>query len=196
MAGLLLFGCTSTMCTGAAWTFGPMIADVELKMSGVAIGLYLTVSIVIMALLTTPMGMLADRLGKRPFLIAGGITTACAMVLFTRMREVWHLYEVSILFAAGTGISGPAIMGMVVVIGRKRGAMGACVSLLTISETMGMVVGPILAGFIIDHLDTPAAFLGGACLMLLAAAAALHLMSGFRMLEAAPRSPELSGLPE
>ncbi|MCP4687342.1 MAG: MFS transporter [Desulfobacterales bacterium] len=180
LIGLLLFGFSSTMCVGAAWTFGPMIADVEFKMSGVAIGLYLTVSIVFMALLTPPMGVLADRFGKRPFIAVGGVVTAGAMIMFTQMREVWHLYEVSILFAAGSGISGPAIMGMAVVIGRKEGSMGAVISLLTMSETIGMVVGPILAGAVIDHVNLAAAFLGGAAFMLLAAALVLFLTSGFR----------------
>ncbi len=186
IAGLLLHGFTSSMCVGAGWTFGPMIADVEFNMSGVGIGLYLTISIVIMALLTTPMGVLADRFGKRPFIAVGGAATACAMVLFTRMEEVRHLYEVSILFAAGGGISGPAILGMAVVIGRKQKAMGAVVSLVTMAETAGWVVGPTLAGFIIDHFDMPTAFLGGAAFMLLAVSLVLFLTSGFHRIEAEP----------
>ncbi len=186
IAGLLLHSFASTMCAGAAWTFGPMIADVEFNMSGVAIGLYLTVSIVIMALLTTPMGMLADRFGKRPFMAVGGVATACSMILFTQMREVWHLYEVSILLASGIGISGPAIMGMAVVIGRKHGAMGAIVSLVTMSEAAGWVVGPTLAGFIMDHVGMPAAFLGGAAFMALAAVLVLFLTSGYHRIETEP----------
>ncbi len=189
LAGVLLHGFTSSMCVGAGWTFGPMIADVDFKMSGVGIGLYLTVSIVVMALLTTPMGILADRFGKRPFMAVGGVATACGMILFTRMEEVWHLYEVSIILAAGSGISGPAILGMAVVIGRKQEAMGAIVSLVTMSETAGWVVGPTLAGVVIDHFDMSAAFLGGAAFMLLAVSLVLYLTSGFHRIETEPPGP-------
>ena len=159
LLGMFLFRSAATMCIGVFWSFGPLIADARFNLSGSATGILIMLSVLISAILTTPVGYLADRFNK-PFLVMlGGVMSVLSMLLFAWADQSWELYAASILAGIGGGISVPAMMAMAVLIGRNNKYMGSVISLMTMGHSLGMMTGPILAGILIDLLNMKLTFL-------------------------------------
>ncbi|MDY6953652.1 MAG: hypothetical protein SWE60_19255, partial [Thermodesulfobacteriota bacterium] len=86
----------------------------------------------------------------------------------------------NILFGIGGGIAVPAVMAMTVIIGRHTSSMGSIMGLLTMGHSMGMFIGPILAGLMMDLFDLGLAFVAGTVIMGFGVASVILLTSGFR----------------
>ena len=65
VSGLFFFRLAYTMCIGSIWSFAPLLADIRFQLESVAIGIIITLSVLISALLMAPMGILADRGSKK-----------------------------------------------------------------------------------------------------------------------------------
>jgi MFS transporter, DHA1 family, multidrug resistance protein len=72
---------------------------------------------------------------------------------------------VSTLFGLGGGIAMPALMAMAVIKGKQTESMGSVIALLTMGHSIGMLVGALGAGLMMDWLDLRGAFFLGALLM-------------------------------
>ncbi len=168
VSGLFIFRLVHSMCLGAVWTFGPLLADVRFGLSGLVIGSMLTSGLIVGAVLMAPMGILADRMSKKLLIVIGGLIVVYGMFFFADIQKPWEFFAVSILLSAGGAIAIPSIMAMTVIIGSRKGSMGSIMSLLTLAESLGTLIGPILAGVVVDMLGMTVAFSGGAILMLLA----------------------------
>ncbi len=138
-----------------------------------AVGGRNTSGVVASAFLMTPMGVLADRVGKRPLVVIGGLVVAAGMFLFAYLNRPWEFYAVSVVLGIGGGMALPAVMAMAVVIGGEKNALGTVIAILTAAESLGMVIGPILGGLAMDALGATATFSGGAVFMISATITAL-----------------------
>ena len=183
LLGLFLFRFAATMCIGAFWSFAPLLADTEFNLSGFATGILIMFSVFISAILTIPMGYLADRINKRFLVTLGGLITFVSMLFFAYSQKSWGLYAASILAGIGGGISVPAMMAMGVFIGRTNGHMGTVISLITVGHSLGMMAGPILAGILIDLFNMQNTFLGMAIFMAAVALLFIPLTARFESLE-------------
>jgi len=168
LAGLFLFRFAYMLCVGAVWAFLPLLADVKFHMSSFAIGLLVMLSVFVSAALMVPMGMLADRMSRRRLILAGGMLTSLAMVCFSFIYAASGLYAVSIIIGLGGGVSMPALMATAVDIGHHTKSMGSVMSFLTISHSLGMIAGPVIAGVMMDMVDLSTALSGSAAVMLVA----------------------------
>lgn len=191
--GLFLFMLTHTMCVGTIWSFAPLLADVGLGMSSTEVGFVITLTVLMSALLMAPMGFAADRVNKRFLVLIGGLITAFAMTFFYTGQEPLTLFGASVFVGAGGGVSLPSIMAMGVVIGRAKDSMGSVMAVLTMGHSLAMVLGPVLAGLIMDTLNMRLAFLVGAMTMFLGTVLALWLTSSFDLSE--KKSDRLSPSP-
>ncbi len=190
IAGLFVFRFAYSICISSIWSFAPLFADTEHGLSGPAIGLIITVGVLADAAVLVPMGILADRFSKRIFIAVGGLFPIVALVFFSQMEASWGFYVVSVLLGLGDGVAMPAVMAMTVVLGRKKASMGAIMSLLTLSDTLGLAAGPVLVGMMMDTCGKAGTFGGGAGIMLLATGLALVLTAGFHALERQASNPE------
>jgi MFS family permease len=181
--GLFFFMLAHTMCVGTIWSFAPLLADIDLGMSSTEVGFVITLTVLMSALLMAPMGFVADRTNKRFLVLTGGLITACAMTFFYTGRAPLTLFSASVFVGAGGGVSLPAIMAMGVVIGRAKDSMGSLMAILTLGHSLAMVLGPVLAGIIVDSLNMRLAFLVGAMTMFVGTASALWLTSAFPISE-------------
>jgi MFS family permease len=71
-------------------------------------------------------------------------------------------------------------MAMTVIIGRKTDSMGSVMALLTMGHSLGMLVGPVLAGIMTDVFHLSLAFMGGTIVMVIGVVVAMLLTSGFQ----------------
>ncbi len=129
----------------------------------------------VQAALLLPAGRMADTSGRRRALLFGTIGTTIGMVVLTLTDAVangWgsHAVIATVLFllamviqgAAGAflGSAPAAVVGDVV--GGRRG--GIVVATFQMMSDVGAVLGPIIAGLLIDNLDFDWAFAAGAVL--------------------------------
>ncbi len=109
-------------------------------------------------------GLLSDRLGRKPMILAGLLLCAATLPAIPTLASPWLLFPVSALFGLGVAIVTPSTTALVadLVKGQRMGsAMGV---FGTIWDT-GEAGGPILAGFLIASLGYSPAFTMIALLM-------------------------------
>lgn len=96
-----------------------------------------------------PMGKLVDRLGIRPFLVAGFMLSASALLLFTFAKSMMLLYALVAVLGAGYAFIIPSWNALIAsaIPPEKRGAVWGF--FLTI-EGLGMIIGPIVSGKLWD----------------------------------------------
>lgn len=114
-----------------------------------------------------PMGKLVDRLGIRPFLVAGFMLSAFVLLLFTFAKSMMLLYVLVAVLGAGYAFIIPSWNALIAsaIPPDKRGAVWGF--FLTI-EGLGMIIGPIVSGKLWDVYGYHAPFLmSGLVLVLL-----------------------------
>lgn len=114
----------------------------------------------------TPMGYLADRINKRLMVTVGGIVVGYAILSFEWSTGFGDLFLASVLFGLGGGIAMPAHMAIAVMKGDQTAAMGSVMALMTMAHSMGMLVGSLLAGMLMDWYQLRLAFTSGAVIMI------------------------------
>jgi len=97
--------------------------------------------------------------------ILGGLLSAAYLALIPLARNFGQLLALCILGSIGGGISVPAASALVVEEGRKFG-MGSTIAVFSMALSIGMAVGPILGGTIVDFADINSAFYFGAVMTL------------------------------
>jgi MFS family permease len=146
------------------------MADVELHLSSAKIGVLVMLGVLVSGIVQLPMGRLADRVNRKTMVLVGGLIAAAAMIAYQRASSFEYLFCVSVFFGIGGGIAMPALMALAVTKGQQAEAMGSVISLLTMGHSLGMMVGSMGAGLMMDWFDLRVAFLLGAVLMFLGVA--------------------------
>jgi predicted MFS family arabinose efflux permease len=96
------------------------------------------------------MGYLADRMNKKLMVVAGGLIVSYAVLSFEWAGNFEDMVLANIFFGIGGGISMPALMAMAVLKGDKANAMGSVMALMNVAHSLGMLVGALLAGLMMD----------------------------------------------
>ena len=158
LVSMVLFRFLYTACIGAVWGFLPVHGSVEFGLSSSAIGFLVMLGVAISGLMHVPMGILSDRWSKKWMVLTGGVVVALSMVLLAGADGFNGLLAATLIFGIGGGISMPAVMGLAVVRGNRNNAMGTVMALITIGHSMGMLVGSLFAGIVMDLASLQAAF--------------------------------------
>jgi MFS transporter, DHA1 family, multidrug resistance protein len=111
------------------------------------------------------MGKLADKINRKAMVVAGGLLAGVAMLAYQRAYSFEYLFAVSTLFGLGGGMAMPAVMAMAVTKGQQTESMGSVIALLTMAHSIGMLIGALGAGLMMDWFDLRGAFFLGALLM-------------------------------
>jgi MFS family permease len=158
--------------------------------SGVALGITTGLQFLPMLLFGPVGGMLADRYSKRKLLILtqafmGLVALVLAVLDLTGVVQVWHVYVLALLLGLGTAVDNPTRQSFVIeMVGRED--LPNAVGLNSASFNLGRVIGPALAGLLIELFDTGPVFLLNAFSFL----AVIYALTKMRAdeLEPAPRA--------
>ena len=167
IAGLFLFMFAYTASIGIIWAFLPVLANLEFSLSGFSTGILVTLGVLISGILHTPMGIAADKFNKRMLVATGGLVIVFSMFFFGKAESFNDLLFSSILFGIGGGFSMPALMALAVYKGKETDAMGSVMGLITTAHSLGMLIGSLAAGLIMDMSRLREAFYSGAVIMAL-----------------------------
>lgn len=182
IGGLFVFRFAYTTCIGIVWGFLPLLADSEFNLSSSLIGTLLMLGVLTTGLLQTPMGFLADRFNKRILVAIGGLVAGGALFSFVRVHSIGGLFFANILFGIGGGIAIPSVMAMTVILGRRTHSMGSIMGLLTAGHSLGMLLGPIMAGIMMDAFQLSTGFVVGTAVMALGIIVSFVLTANFQTL--------------
>lgn len=103
-------------------------------------------------------GRASDRIGRRPLIMVGLLIAAVGLVLFAVTGALWFAFVASLIAGFGAGLAAPATQAAVAdVIGRERSG-GKTLATFQMSTDVGQILGPIVAGLIIDSVGYTWAF--------------------------------------
>jgi MFS family permease len=119
------------------------------------------------------LGVLADRVGAKPVLVAGLLLQAVAISLYPLVHRVEQFYTLALLF--GTAYGG--VMPLYAVLARSyfsQQVLGTVLGAALMLSSLGMAFGPLAGGWLFDHYHGYAwLFLGSSAVGLGAVAMAL-----------------------
>jgi MFS family permease len=128
---------------------------------------------------STPGGMLSDRVGRKPAVIAGWILYGVVYLLFARATEAWHAWALFAVYGIYFGLAEGPERAMVadIVPGGKRGTAYGWYNL-----AIGIAALPasVIFGIIWDRAGSGAAFIFGAIVAGLASVALVMVPLGNR----------------
>lgn len=144
---------------------------VALQASPLAIGVLISLLMVVPMVLSIHMGRWTDRLGfARPSLFGLGMLAAGSLVA-ALVPVMSALYVASVMIGSGYTLVHVAINNAIGQLSPPR-QLTRSFSMLALGFSISGMSGPLVAGFLIDHLGHPAAFLG----MLVFAALSMALL--------------------
>lgn len=148
----------------------PLFALQALHADAAAAGLALTMFALGNASAVALVGRFADTLGRKPFIIWGLLTLGLSTAALAFTDALWLFFVLSVLAGIGSGLANPAQQATVAdVVGRDRKG-GRVLAKYQMALDGGAILGPILAGVIVDHFSYAWAFALTGALAILAAA--------------------------
>lgn len=152
------------------WNLGLIIFWYDkLQLTETEVGAVLTASVLVMMVGTIPFGGLADRYGRRPFLLLGGSVMAIGLALNAYVSELWQVFVVVAFTDIGASMSNPSVGATLadVMLEKERGrVMGA----YQMVQAIGNIVGFFVLGVMYEAISPEAPILMCACSMGLATA--------------------------
>lgn len=116
-------------------------------------------------LFSIPAGLLADRTGRKPPIIAGIIATAISSLLVTQCHHPEQMAAAYVLFGAGLAAFAPSMLSLVAdVVPSNR--LGQAYGWYTTAIYIAMTLGPATGGFLAKALGFPHVFVVSGCLLL------------------------------
>ena len=164
--GLFIFRFAYVVCVGIIWGFIPLYADQKFSASGTIIGILIMLGVFISGLIHVPMGYLADRINKKMMVVTGGLIVSYAILSFEWAGDITDLVTATVVFGLGGGVAMPPLMAMAVLKGSSTNAMGSTMALMTVAHSLGMLIGALLGGMMMDYYQLHWAFPLGAGIML------------------------------
>jgi len=169
MVGLFSFRLAVALGRSSFFTFLPLFAAMSLGLPENFIGILISVHVLLMSLLGVLGGKVADIFNRRALVIIGCLVIFTYLLLIPLSPGFWPLMALCILGSIGSAVSTPAVLAMTVEEGRKYG-MGSAIAAITMALSIGMALGPIISGALVDLADINAAFYFSAGLALVGGA--------------------------
>jgi MFS family permease len=148
--GLFIFRLVYTASIGVIWGFVPVLADSAFHASSSQIGVLVMLGVLISGMVQVPMGYLADRISRKAMVLAGGVLAGLAVLSFQWAQSYTQLLAASVTFGLGGGIAMPALMAVAVLKGHQTESMGTVMAVLTVGHSLGMLIGALAAGMMMD----------------------------------------------
>jgi MFS family permease len=149
ISGMIVMRFTIAVSRGAIFVLIPFFGQDRLHLSSSEIGVVISVNIITTAVLQIPCGLLADRANRRVVVIVGALLFSGLMFILPAVQNFSQIIAFSILSGACGAFVLPSATALMVEEGRLYG-MGAVMGLFRTSMNLGLVCGPLMAGWMAD----------------------------------------------
>jgi len=160
LMGILSFRLTNAVSRGLYVSFLPLFAGLEGKLSISEIGLMISANLLATSALQAAAGKLADLVSRRMLVAAGGLAYAILFVVLPLSSTFSFLLVVSILLGLAGAVPLPAAMALMADRERDYG-MGTLMASFNVAQSVGLTIGPLLGGFLMDAYGLPTVFIMG-----------------------------------
>ena len=114
-------------------------------------------------------GKMGDKIGRRPMVFSGLILAGIVTIIFGLITHPVVFVGAAVLLGVASALLGPSLQAAVSdIVGNKRSG-GQPLAYYQMVSDIGLIVGPLVAGFIIDAWGFFPAFIVAGALLLLAA---------------------------
>lgn len=136
-------------------------------------GIAFAVAAVVQTAMLAPAGTFVDKVGRRPAIIGAYALGAVALVAMPFVGELWMLIVLLCVYGIASAFTGTAPAAAV---GDAAGARsGTPVAVFSMFSDAGAIVGPLVAGALVDAISYRAAFGLAAALLLAASLFAIRM---------------------
>ena len=163
--GLLSYRLSFSLGRGAFTCFIPIFTTTYLGLSPALIGILLAANMLLMSLLQPFTGKIADRFNRRAMVVVDSHINLTFLALIPLTHNFWYLLGMCALIGLGGAISMPAATALIVNEGRKYG-MGSAMDVFAMTFSIGMAIGHLLSGIIVDFADINSVFYLAAVMVL------------------------------
>ncbi len=153
---LFVFRMANAIGRGGIMTFLPILAA-KFSILPAQIGLLISVIIFITGLFQRLFGVLADRYNRFYLVFLGSLVASISLMLFPFCNNFSQLLVVGALMGIGGAVAMPAAAAIIVVVGKETG-MAASMSIFNMAMSVGMMLSPIVLGFVMDTIGISAIF--------------------------------------
>lgn len=137
-------------------------------------GLTFSVTFLVSAIVSPMWGSLADRKGRKLMLLRASLGMAIAILLQTFATNVWQLFFLRAVMGLTSGYIPNAMALVASQVPRERS--GWALSTLSTAQISGVIGGPLLGGFLADHVGLRAVFIITAVLLVVSFLVTLFLI--------------------
>ena len=137
-------------------------------------GLTFSVTFLVSAIVSPMWGSLADRTGRKLMLLRASLGMAIAILLQAFATNVWQLFFLRAVMGLTSGYIPNAMALVASQVPRERS--GWALSTLSTAQISGVIGGPLLGGFLADHVGLRAVFIITAVLLVVSFLVTLFLI--------------------
>lgn len=137
-------------------------------------GLTFSITFLISAIVSPMWGSLADRKGRKLMLLRASLGMAVAILLQAFVTNVWQLFLLRGLMGLTSGYIPNAMALVASLVPRERS--GWALSTLSTAQISGVIVGPLMGGFMADAFGLRTVFLVTASLLMVSFLVTLFLI--------------------
>lgn len=137
-------------------------------------GLTFSVTFLVSAIVSPMWGSLADRKGRKLMLLRASLGMAIAILLQAFATNVWQLFFLRAVMGLTSGYIPNAMALVASQVLRERS--GWALSTLSTAQISGVIGGPLLGGFLADHVGLRAVFIITAILLVVSFLVTLFLI--------------------
>jgi MFS transporter, DHA1 family, multidrug resistance protein len=156
--GIFSYQAGASANRGIMTSFIPLFAvTAAVGMNSSLVGTMLTIGILTNSLLQVPTGSWSDKLNRKTMIYIGAAGITLSMAFTPLANGFWMLLFFMLIGGVADAISTPPAMAAIIQEGRKYG-MGVTTSVSNMGSGIGMALGPIIAGFVVDSFGVTSAF--------------------------------------
>lgn len=145
----------------------PVFVTEALLMETSWTGIAFAVAAVAQTLALPPAGNATDRIGRKPVMIASGLLCGVATIAMPFSGNIWLLIVALCVYGVGAAMQGTAPTAAVGDATQGRG--GLPVAVFSMVSDVGSIIGPLVAGALVDLWSFEVAFAVGGVILLLGA---------------------------